>query len=83
MLLSKIDDKDLKNEVIKTVKEISIAGRSIAYNLVLSLQIPLIKVINDSEITRMIKPISFRIDNNLNNNLFSSKVDYDLNSLNI
>jgi len=83
LLLSKAEtiDEKYREKIIKIVKNIAIAGRSVSYNLVFSLQVPLIWVIKDSEISRMLKTISFKLDNSLNSNAFWTQVPIDISTL--
>lgn len=83
LLLSKAEtiDEKYREKIIKIVKNIAIAGRSVGFNLVFSLQVPLIWVIKDSEISRMLKTISFKLDNSLNSNAFGTQVPIDISTL--
>lgn len=85
LLLSKAESIDEKNreKIIRIVKNIAIAGRSVAFNLIFSLQVPLIWVIKDSEISRMLKTVSFRLDNSLNSNAFWSQIPIDISTLKV
>ena len=85
-LLDEIEEKALRTEVIKIVRNIAKIWRSISYNLVLSLQTPLIQIIGDSEIFRMIRPISFNINNEFSSKIFWKSIkdyNYNLNELGI
>lgn len=82
-LLNSIQDTKKKEEIIAIVRELAIAGRSYCYNIVFSLQVPLKKIINDSEISRMLTPISFSIENSMNHHIFGTKINQNLEDLNI
>jgi len=75
------ESNKIKKQVIDIISELSLAWRSAGHCLFLSLQIPLIDIIWDSEISRNMKNITFAIDNNLNQNIFSRKVPYNLDKL--
>lgn len=80
-LLSRLDNKEEKEEVIKNIKNIALIWRSLGFNLIFSLQVPLISVIQDSEITRNLKSISFNIENSFNSKIFWEKTSYNLDTL--
>lgn len=81
VLLDSIEDKQIKEDIINSVKKIALAWRSVAHTLIFSLQLPLKKIIWDSQIVHMVTTISFNIDNDMNQNIFWSKIDVDLSKL--
>lgn len=83
ILINSIEDSKLRDEVIKIVKSISLIWRSMWLSLLFSLQVPLKKIINDSELTRMLIPISFGIEDTMNQHIFWSKVDQNLEELKV
>lgn len=81
ILLDSIENKQIKEDIISSVKKIALAWRSIAHTLIFSLQLPLKKIIWESQIVHMVKAISFNIDNNMNQHIFGRQVDIDLSKL--
>lgn len=81
VLINSIQDKQIKEDIINSVKNIALAWRSVAHTLIFSLQLPLKKIIWESEIVHMVKTISFNIDNDMNQHIFGSKIDVDLSKL--
>lgn len=82
-LINEVSDKSIKEEIISIIRELAIAWRSFCYNMIFSLQVPLKKVINDSEISRMLTPISFSIENSMNHHIFWVTIEQNLENLSI
>ena len=82
-LMTSIQDNAMKEEIISIVRELAIAGRSFCYNIVFSLQVPLKKIINDSEISRMLIPITFSIENTMNHHIFGTAINKNLEDLDV
>jgi len=80
ILLDELEKKD-RELVIKIIKDIAIRWRSIAYNLVFSLQIPLKHIIGNSEITRMIDQVSFQIEDSMKQYIFWESKNIHLSDL--
>lgn len=83
ILLDSIQNKQIKVDIINSVKQIALAWRSIAHTLIFSLQIPLKAIIWERQIVHMVKPLSFFIDNNMNRHIFWGTIDVDLSKLQI